>query len=199
MSLQDTELFSNESSEMKKKRSLLKIIAGVILSVIYITGSFVMFVRDSGNFHEITSGKAYRSAQLNKAQLEHFIKKYGIRSVINLRGGKKEARWYRDEITICEQYGIIHYDIPLSATREPKMEEVNQLIEIFRTAPQPVLIHCKDGADRSGLAAAIWKVVMDGEPEWEAKKQLSIFYGHMPIGKVTVLDQFFEKWIREMS
>lgn len=179
---------------MKKKRRLLRITAVLFFSILYLTATTVMFIRDSGNFHEITAGKAYRSAQLNKTQLEHFIKKYGIKSIINLRGPKRGAKWYDDEIAVCEQNGIIHFDLRMSATRQPKTEEIKTLIEIFRIAPQPVLIHCKDGADRSGLAAAIWKVVMDGEPDWMARKQLSIIYGHMPFGKVSQLDVFFERW-----
>jgi predicted ATPase len=44
------------------------------------------------------------------------------------------------------------------------------------------------------MAAAIWKVVVDKEPKSVAEKQLSIFYGHLPIGKTTAMDHFFQKW-----
>jgi len=41
---------------------------------------------------------------------------------------------------------------------------------------------------------AIWQVVIEGRPKSEAKKQLNIRYGHIPIGPTQVLDEFFEKW-----
>ena len=46
----------------------------------------------------------------------------------------------------------------------------------------------------SGLVAAMWKVIVDKEPKSEAGKQLSILYGHLPIGKTTATDHFFENW-----
>ena len=87
-----------------------------------------------------------------------------------------------------------HYDLDLSAGSEPTAEDAKRLVEIFLEAPQPILIHCKAGADRSGLASAMWKVIIDKSPKEEAEKQLSIVYGHMPIGETTAMDSFFLKW-----
>ncbi|MGO9611667.1 MAG: hypothetical protein ACLPX5_01335 [Dissulfurispiraceae bacterium] len=56
------------------------------------------------------------------------------------------------------------------------------------------LIHCKTGADRSGLVAAMWKTLIDKEPKDEAARQLSILYGHLSIGDTAAMDDFFEKW-----
>jgi len=56
------------------------------------------------------------------------------------------------------------------------------------------LIHCQSGADRTGLAAAIWKVIVDNDPKSDAEKQLSIFFGHLPIGKTAAMDRFFQNW-----
>ncbi len=71
--------------------------------------------------------------------------------------------------------------------------DIQELLRLFNTAPRPVLIHCKVGADRSGLAAAIWQGVIEGRPKSEAKKQLSFVYGHMPFGPTQALDEFIEK------
>jgi undecaprenyl-diphosphatase len=40
----------------------------------------------------------------------------------------------------------------------------------------------------------MWKVIVDKEPKSEAAKELSILYGHIPIGKTIAMDHFFEKW-----
>jgi undecaprenyl-diphosphatase len=71
---------------------------------------------------------------------------------------------------------------------------VHELLELFAMAPRPVLLHCQAGADRSGLAAALWKTMIDGAPASEARRQLSLRYGHVPVGPTTVLDAFFDHW-----
>jgi protein tyrosine/serine phosphatase len=155
---------------------------------------YLLFMEEQGNFHSITDGEAYRSAQLDRDELQYYLKKYHIRSILNLRGSNPEASWYRQEIKISDEQKVMHFDIRLSASSAPKKEDLREMIRIFRSAPRPILMHCQAGADRSGLAAAIWKVIIDGRPKKEAEKQLSLFYGHMPIGPTTVLDRFFESW-----
>lgn len=139
----------------------------------------------------MTAGKAYRSKQLNKKQFDCYIKKYGIKSILNLRGDEPGAKWYEDEIKISSYYGIKHYDFELPAMFEPEEKDILQIINILKTAPKPILIHCLGGADRSGLISAIWKIVIDKEPKNKASKQLSFWYGHMPFGKATAMDRWF--------
>lgn len=176
-----------------KTRSF-KISAIILLFVVLLSASCFLYMEEQGNFHPITYGEAYRSAQLDADELEYYIKKYNIQSMVNLRGKNPDASWYREETNISAGHNVKHYDISLSSSREPAEEDIRWLIEIFKSAPRPVLIHCQAGADRSGLAAAIWKVIVDKEPKSEADKQLSIFYGHLPIGKTTAMDRFFNKW-----
>ena len=168
-----------------------------VLTLVFLllsTATYFFYMEEQGNFHTITPGKAYRSAQLDRDELEYYIKMYNIKSIVNLRGENPMAPWYREEKQVSAEYNIEHYDISLSSSREPDEEKIRKLIEIFRNAPRPVLIHCQAGADRSGLAAAMWKVIVDKEPKSEAQKQLSLFYGHLPIGKTTAMDRFFQNW-----
>lgn len=154
----------------------------------------VWYLDEQGNFHPITPGEAYRSAQLDQDELVHYIQKYKIRSVINLRGRNDAERWYTVETATCRNLGVRHYDLGLTADAMPTALEIRELLKLFSIAPRPVLIHCKAGADRSGLAAAIWKMVIDGSPKSVARKQLSLRFGHMPFGSTHVLDTFLEKW-----
>jgi undecaprenyl-diphosphatase len=172
----------------------LKVTGLSLLLTVLLTGGYISYILATGNFHPITPGEAYRSAQLDRDELEYYIKKYNIRSIVNLRGKNLNKPWYREEAKVSAEFHVAHYDISLSASREPSDENVNKLMEIFKAAPRPVLIHCQAGADRSGLVAAMWKVVVDKEPKSEAKEQLSILYWHIPIGKTSAMDRFFEKW-----
>jgi len=158
------------------------------------TAAYFFYMEEQGNFHPITPGEAYRSAQLDRDEFEYYINKYNLKSIINLRGEHPDEPWYGEEIQLCAEKNVKHYNIALSSSREPADEDVRKLIAIFENAPRPVLIHCQAGADRSGLAAAMWKVIVDKEWKSKAQKQLSLFYGHLPIGKTTAMDRFFQKW-----
>jgi len=170
-----------------------RIFVAILLPLLLLSASY-LYVQESHNFHPITDGEAYRSAQLDREEFEYYIDRYNIKSIINLRGENPETRWYREELGVSTRRHIKHYDIALSSSREPTEEDIRKLVEIFRTAPRPVLIHCLAGADRSGLAAAIWKVIIDKEPKSEAERQLSLFYGHLPVGKACAMDRFFRNW-----
>lgn len=172
----------------------LKFITVVLLSLFILTAGYYLYMEEQGNFHPIIPGEAYRSAQLDRDELEYYIKKYNIKSIVNLRGKNPDAPWYIEELEVSTEQNVKHYDIALSASCEPTDEEVRQLMEIFKSAPRPILIHCQGGADRSGLAAAMWKVMVDKEPKSEAGKQLSVLYGHIPMGKKKAMDHFFENW-----
>lgn len=158
---------------------------------ITIYGIFFADIWLKGNFHTITNNQAYRSRQLDKKLLTFYITKYDIKSIINLRGEEKGVNWYDDELKVCSIYNIVHYDLDLAMDKIPKNKDIQTLLTIFKTAPKPVLIHCLGGSDRTGLAATLWKLVIDKEDKKQALKQMSFFYGHMPFGKATILD----KWL----
>ena len=169
------------------------IVVVILLPGILLLGS-VIYVEIQGNFYTITPGEAYRSAQPGAKKLERYLKQYGIKSIINLRGKNPDKAWYQEELKVSKDSGAALYSVALSSKHPPDEKELKELIRIFNNAPRPVLIHCKRGADRTGLVAAMWKVFVDKEPKREAKKQLSPFYFHFRIGKTASLDRFFDAW-----
>ena len=60
-------------------------------------------------------------------------------------------------------------------------------------------MHCKSGADRAGLAAALYLIIMKNVPVEVAAKQLSFSYGHIKSSKTGILDAFFEKYISDQQ
>ncbi len=175
---------------LKWRKNIIWVLAVVFLSI----AGYALYVKAQGNFHPITPGEAYRSGQLDGDQLAHYVSLYNIKSILNLRGKHSGTDWYEEELAASVKLNLMHYDITLSATHELTGDEARQLVDIFKTAPRPILIHCAAGADRSGLAAAMWKVVVDGEPKAEAIKQLSILYGHIALSETHAMNDFFKKW-----
>jgi protein tyrosine/serine phosphatase len=54
------------------------------------------------------------------------------------------------------------------------------MVTILKKAPQPLLIHCLNGADGAALGAAVYHLAVEGKPASEADKELAIWYGHIP-------------------
>jgi protein tyrosine/serine phosphatase len=176
---------------MTKQRKYIITVTAVI---VFLLIGYVLCVKVQGNFHSITPAEAYRSGQLGNDTLAKYVKEYNIRSILNLRGKHEGESWYDDEVAMSAKLGLPHYDVGISSDHELTDNEVRQLMDLFQKAPRPILIHCQAGADRSGLVAAMWKVVVDKEPKDLAAKQLSLWYGHMPFGDNCAMDRFFQKW-----
>jgi protein tyrosine/serine phosphatase len=137
-------------------------------------------LRLSDNVHVVEPGMAYRSGQLWPGELELVIEDYGIRSIISLVPPAPNQYSYQAELAVSSTRGIARYEMPLSAESELTSDQLRELLSLLRKAPKPVLIHSKNGADRSGLAAAIFKYAVASRSAEEARRQLSIRYGHFP-------------------
>jgi hypothetical protein len=96
--------------------------AAIVLSVGLCFGGYAFYIVATVKFHEVAAGKVFRSAQLNKEQLTAAIQRHGIKSVLNLRGMNVGKPWYDDEITVCKQDRVVHYDLPLSAGKDVSAE-----------------------------------------------------------------------------
>ena len=152
----------------------------ILVTIGVMTACWVGYVNHTLNFHVVEAGQFYRAGRVPPAMLEPLIRQYGIRSVLNLEGARPEKAWYQAEVAELDRLRISHYDVRLSATRILQPEQVAGLLDIIRTAPKPLLVHCRSGADRSGLAAALYLAKLRHRDKDEAYDQLSMAYGHFP-------------------
>jgi protein tyrosine/serine phosphatase len=160
---------------------------------------WAVFLQLTGNIHTVEPAMLYRSAQLDGNDLEALIRKEGIATVLNLRGAAPGQGWYVQELQATEAAGAQHLDLTMSPNEQPDSRTLERLIEILRTAPKPLLVHCNGGADRSGLAAAIYELLEAHKSPTEATQQLSFRYGHFPwlTSKTGAMDQAFLAVVRQ--
>jgi protein tyrosine/serine phosphatase len=83
----------------------------------------------------------------------------------------------------------------LSANTALDAAQLAKLTDALRDAPKPLLIHCRAGSDRTGLASAIY-VATHGGSYHDAQKQLSLYYGHFPYlgSKTAAMGISFERF-----
>lgn len=106
-------------------------------------------------------------------------KYHGIKAILNLRDESK-GDWYREEKAAADALGIKLVDYPLSSAQELSVEQAEQLAMLMKDLPKPFLIHCEHGANRTGLASAIYLDAVAKKGDRVAERQLSPFYGHVP-------------------
>ncbi|WP_333948287.1 dual specificity protein phosphatase family protein [Candidatus Liberibacter brunswickensis] len=184
--------------KMKKSiRSFLKITFLLVVLFPISLGIFCFTITScTQNFHVMIPNTVYRSAQPNGVFIKYLHTEYGLKSILNLRGKNDHAPWYQEERDTTKNLGIKLIDFPMSAHKELNSKEIEQLISILATAPKPLLIHCKAGADRTGLASSLYLNFIAKYPEKKARSQLSILYGHIFFLDTKAMDNTFEKSIR---
>jgi protein tyrosine/serine phosphatase len=163
-------------SAFRPKRIMTIALLSIVLASVYFVA-----LRLTGNFHVVVAHQFYRSAQPDARDIREYALDYGIATIINLRGPNPNAGWYRDELAVTKQMGITHIDFRMSARHLLGPDRAEKLIAIMRAAKKPILVHCEGGADRSGLASALYVSEIAHEGERAAERQLSIRYGHFSI------------------
>jgi protein tyrosine/serine phosphatase len=159
----------------------------LVLSFFWFIGVF------GGNIREVVPGRFYRSAQIGGPLLESVIQKYGIKSVLNLRGSSPGEDYYESELATCAAKGVEHRDIGISAYRLPPPKELKEIIDGLENLPKPILVHCRGGADRSGLVSTLYMNLYEHVPLERAEhEQLTWRYGHMSFASAGAMDRFFD-------
>ena len=132
----------------------------------------------------------------------------GIRTVVNLRNDveRSPARLAEERV---KQNGMVYVSYPMFPRVAPSKQELLGLVDLFQSLEKPILFHCKSGADRTGLVAAIWLLVQEGEPLSTARTELSLKYIHRRDSETGVLDEIldgfapfegklsFQEWVAE--
>ena len=165
---------------------------------------FDLMVRDAGvlrlfwkNSARVGSN-AFRMNQPFPADVAR-AKARGVRTIISARHDTRHGG-HALEREAAELAGIRYVVLdqhPIFSRGAPYRTSILNAAQVFRSAEQPVLIHCKSGADRAGFLSALWLIVMENVPVREAKAQLSLRFLHFKTSKTGRLDAVFEQYLFE--
>jgi protein tyrosine phosphatase (PTP) superfamily phosphohydrolase (DUF442 family) len=145
------------------------------------------------NFATVVEARVYRSAQPSASDLVAWKARYGLKTVVNLRGAGDGSR---GEGKDAADAGLELIELRCSAQDLPSSLWVRGLIEALETARQPLLIHCKAGSDRTGVASVMAAMAIGNQRYSDARSQLSLKYGHVSedaakiAGLLTMYEQY---------
>ncbi|MGX9715842.1 dual specificity protein phosphatase family protein [Janthinobacterium lividum] len=116
------------------------------------------------NLHQVTP-VLYRSARLDSADVAQ-LQALGVKTVISLRS-------FHSDTQVLEGSGIRAVRIPIN-TWAIRDRHVIDTMRAIRAAGQhgPVLLHCLHGADRTGMMAAMYRMLYQGWPREKAIDEL---------------------------
>jgi protein tyrosine/serine phosphatase len=159
--------------------------------LLLLLGAYCGALQLTGNVHTVIAGELYRSAQPSGTMLSQLITEYGIKTVINLRGENLAKDWYQDEVAVTQRLGVAHVDFRMSNKIVLSEDRAREIIDIMAKAEKPILIHCKAGADRTGLVSALYMAAIAKADEGATDGQLSVYYGHvaLPFTKTWAMDE----------
>lgn len=147
------------------------------------------------NWGVVAPGRLYRSNHPLPWQIRAAQRRFGIRTIINLRGHRLDCGSDSLGRAAATSLGLTHIDAPFESRGAPHKDRILRLVDILARVKEPILIHCKSGADRTGLVAGIW-LLLQGRPVAEAAAQLTLRHGHIRQGKTGILDAFFAEYAK---
>ncbi len=142
------------------------------------------------NFYKLDD-QVWRQNHPSPARLAQ-LKTMGAASILSLRGANGDVSKF--EAAVCAALDIPFRTVSLRALALPAQSQLIALFDAFRDMPKPMVIHCKSGSDRTGLASTMYLHAVHGVPLPEARKQLSLRYIHNPWGKARIVNRLLDAY-----
>jgi len=164
------------------------VISALAVLTIFAASSALWWLTLYDNYHVVIPGELYRSGQMDADRLLAHAAADHLATVINLRPETNQP-WHAKEVAACAGRNITPIDFPLAGDQAPSRATMTTLVNLMRDAPRPILIHCEHGADRTGLAVALYLSSVAGRSNPEASRALSLRYGHLPTRTMRQFDE----------
>lgn len=164
----------------------LRFAVGLVVLVVIVTGaaaelSAALSFREEkasmpgvGNFGRVNA-RLFRGAQPTKEGLRALAGS-GVQVVVRLSLGEEGAA---SEAADVRALGMESVTLPWSVEGEPDRDEVRQFLQVVNDPRHRVVfVHCKQGADRTGVMIAMSRIAFDGWTPERAMQEMRAFHYH---------------------
>jgi protein tyrosine/serine phosphatase len=157
----------------------IKKVGFLVLAIIFVlVGKYVYDMNINHNFETITEGKVYKSGAIPPNEIDFYVKKYHIKSIVDLRfpgtGDDVNNPEIPSELTaekdaVAKIKGVTYFNN--GSDQVPAQKNLEVFFKIMdNPANYPVLIHCYHGVGRAELYSALYRIEYEGWDKDKARK-----------------------------
>ncbi|WP_164879192.1 dual specificity protein phosphatase family protein [Flavobacterium cerinum] len=172
----------------------------IVLGVVALIGigKYVYDVNIDHNFEPISEGKVYKSGTIPPDELPEYIKKYKIKSVVDLRrpgtgdlvnNPEVNPELVAEKAAVESVPGAKYFDV--GSEQIPDQATLDKFYAVMDNPDNyPVLVHCYHGEGRAPLFGAIYKMEYEKIPNEQAREEARWFVGLSPFAASKKKGQF---------
>jgi protein tyrosine/serine phosphatase len=160
---------------MKKQ---LKIIGILLFVLTLLFGSKYLYdMNINHNFETITEAKVYKSGVIPPDQIESYVNKYKIKSIVDLRfpgtgddvnNPENTSELIAEKNAVAKISGVNYFNN--GSDQVPTKDNLKVFYKIMdNPANYPVLIHCYHGVGRAELYSAVYRIEYENWDKEEAR------------------------------
>lgn len=149
---------------MKKNK---KIIGFTVLAIVlFFAGKYVYDMNINHNFETISEGKVYKSGVIPPDEIQDYVQKYHIKSIVDLRfpgtndlinNPEIPAELTAEREAVSKIKGVNYFNN--GSNQVPKQENLDRFFKIMDNPDNyPVLIHCYHGVGRAEMYSALYRI-----------------------------------------
>jgi protein tyrosine/serine phosphatase len=160
---------------MKKNKKIIGF--SILAIVLFFAGKYYYDMNINHNFEIITQGKVYKSGVIPPNEIENYVKKYHIKSIVDLRmpgtndlvlNPEKPGELQAEREAVAKINGVNYFSNP--SEQVPNQKNIDVFTKIMdNKANYPVLIHCYHGTGRAEMYSAIYRIEYENFTNEEAR------------------------------
>jgi hypothetical protein len=155
-----------------------QILIGFVFVAAFTAWTYIYFrstYTHSKRLREVVPGRVYRSGQLTADGFTDAVRRFGIRTFINVQEDVPNPdlwRSYFDRSTVkekalCDQLHVNYVwltpDLIPAGIENPRPKVIDDFLAVMDDeSAYPVLIHCKAGLHRTGVLTAVYRMQYQG-------------------------------------
>jgi tyrosine-protein phosphatase SIW14 len=128
-------------------------------------------LRGLPNFGRVTEN-LYRGGQQTSDGFKE-LHAMGVGTVVNFRENQTEGEKEKRQV---ESLGMKYIAIPWSANDVPSSTQIVEFLDLVRTNNTKIFVHCRRGADRTGVMIAAYRIAVEHRPVAEAVLEMRQYH-----------------------